>query len=57
MFSNPDFEVDLDSHEYKLLHPVERPIYRGDMLDSQFSALSDGEDNSPRCFLIKVCYF
>jgi len=42
MFADPNFEVDTTSHEYRLLHPVEKQQYRGDMLDGAFTNL-DGE--------------
>jgi ribosome biogenesis protein ENP2 len=46
MFQNPDFQIDKDSYEYGVLHPVASSKKQPSLLDEHFEAVSDDDENS-----------
>ncbi|CAF2171592.1 unnamed protein product [Brassica rapa] len=45
MFHNPDFQIDPESYEYRVLHPVASSTKQPSLLDEHFEAVSDGDDD------------
>ncbi|XP_022566903.1 nucleolar protein 10-like isoform X2 [Brassica napus] len=47
MFHNPDFQIDPESYEYRVLHPVaSSSTKQPSLLDEHFEAVSDDDENS-----------
>ncbi|CAE6076498.1 unnamed protein product [Arabidopsis arenosa] len=46
MFQNPDYQIDPESYEYGVLHPVASSKKQPSLLDEHFEAVSDDDENS-----------
>ncbi|KAL0652788.1 hypothetical protein Bca4012_095479 [Brassica carinata] len=46
MFQNPDFQIDPESYEYGVLHPVASSKKQPSLLDEHFEAVTDDDENS-----------
>ncbi|CAH8392149.1 unnamed protein product [Eruca vesicaria subsp. sativa] len=46
MFHNPDFQIDPESYEYRVLHPVASSIKKPSLLDEHFDAVTDDDENN-----------
>ncbi|XP_010412810.2 PREDICTED: nucleolar protein 10-like, partial [Camelina sativa] len=46
LFNNPEFEIDRESYEYGVLHPVASSKKQPSLLEEHFEAVSDDDENS-----------
>ncbi|XP_018445265.1 uncharacterized protein LOC108817149 isoform X2 [Raphanus sativus] len=46
MFHNPDFQIDPESYEYRVLHPVASSTKQPSLLDEHFEAVTDDDEKS-----------
>ncbi|KAJ0246784.1 Embryo sac development arrest 7 [Hirschfeldia incana] len=46
MFENPDFQIDPESYEYGVLHPVTSSKKQPSLVDEHFEAVTDDDENS-----------